>query len=67
MFLPEIKKSTPAVNGMPEILHLFAFRPNATRHLMAFTQEVMRGESEIPVGWREAIAARTSKANRCPF
>ena len=67
MFVPEIKTATPEVNGMPEILHLFAFKPNATRHLMAFTQEVMRGEGELPVGLRELIAARTSKANDCPF
>jgi len=67
MFIPEVKAATPEVNGMPEILHLFAFKPNATRHLMAFTQEVMRGEGDLPIGLRELIAARTSQANDCPF
>jgi alkylhydroperoxidase family enzyme len=52
---------------MPEILHLFAFKPEATQHLMAFTEAVMRAPGELPVGLRELIAARTSKVNACPF
>ena len=50
-----------------QIFHLFAFKPGATRHLMRFTQEVMRGPSPLSPGWRELIAAFTSKRNRCPF
>ena len=34
----------------PQIWHLFAFRPEATDHLGAFTQEVMRGECPLSSG-----------------
>ena len=67
MFLKEIEAATPLFEGATGIMHLFAFRPRATEHLMAFTQEVMRGPGELPAGLRELIAARTSKANACPF
>jgi len=50
-----------------QIFHLFAYKPDATRHLMRFTQAVMRGPSPLSAGWRELIAAFTSKRNRCPF
>jgi alkylhydroperoxidase family enzyme len=52
---------------VPQILHLFAFRPNMTRHLAAFTQELMRGPSPLSPGMRELIAAFTSSSNQCPF
>lgn len=52
---------------MPEILHLIAYRPDATEHLARFTQEVMRGPSELSPGQRELIAAFTSNRNGCPF
>lgn len=65
MFLESIK--SPNLNGMPEIRHLFAFKPGATKHLMAFTQEIMRGESGLSPGERELIAALTSKFNNCDF
>ena len=67
MFLPEIKQATKLEPGATGIMHLFAYAPEMTQHLMAFTQSVMRGEGELPVGLRELIAARTSKANACPF
>lgn len=51
----------------PKIWHLFAFRPGATEHLAAFTQEIMRGPAPIAPGWRELIAAYTSKLNDCEF
>jgi len=50
-----------------QIWHLFAFRPEATKHLARFTQEIMRGPAPIPPGMRELIAAYTSAANDCPF
>jgi alkylhydroperoxidase family enzyme len=53
--------------SIPQIWHLFAFKPQATQHLAAFTQEVMRGPSPLSPGWRELIAAFTSKRNQCPF
>lgn len=67
MFLPEVEQTTRLAPGATGIMHLFAFAPQMTEHLMRFTQEVMRGEGELPVGLRELIAARTSKANACPF
>ena len=52
---------------IPQIQHLFAFKPQRTDHLAKFTQEVMRGPSPLPPGQRELIAALTSKLNDCPF
>ena len=52
---------------IPQILHLFAFKPERTDHLARFTQEVMRGPSPLPPGQRELIAALTSRLNDCPF
>jgi alkylhydroperoxidase family enzyme len=51
----------------PQLSHLFAFLPQATSHLSRFTQEIMRGESSVPAGMRELIAAYTSYENHCPF
>ena len=60
MFLPEvenhpqprgrgdmIRTMREAGKEYPQIWHLFAFRPEATDHLGAFTQQVMRGESPL--------------------
>jgi alkylhydroperoxidase family enzyme len=76
-YLPEIEsatRETPLLKGVsgergfvPQIFHLIAFKPQATRHLMRFTQEVMRGPSPLSPGFRELIAAYTSKKNLCPF
>ncbi len=52
---------------VPQILHLFAFKPEMTEHLRQFTQCVMRGPSPLPPGMRELIAAFTSSGNDCPF
>ena len=52
---------------IPQIWHLFGFKPEATQHLAAFTQEVMRGPSPLPPGVRELIAAFTSSRNQCLF
>jgi len=51
----------------PQIWHLFAFKPAATRHLERYTHEVMRGPSPLSAGMRELIAAMTSARNHCPF
>jgi len=50
-----------------QIFYLFAFKPDRTKFLEGFTQGVMRGPSPLSPGWRELIAAFTSKQNRCPF
>lgn len=52
---------------VPQIMHLFAFKPDRTDHLAAFTQGVMRGPSPLSPGMRELIAAFTSRRNDCPF
>jgi len=51
----------------PQILHLFNYKPAATTHLARFTEEVMRGPSELAPGERELIAAITSRVNSCAF
>jgi len=53
--------------AVPGIMHLFAFKPQATEHLERFSQAVMRGPSPLSAGFRELIAAFTSKLNHCPF
>lgn len=52
---------------VPQIMRLFAYKPERTGHLALFTQEVMRGPSPLSPGQRELIAAFTSRRNRCPF
>ena len=52
---------------VPQIMHLFAYKPERTQHLSRFTQEVMRGPSPLSPGMRELIAAFTSRRNDCPF
>lgn len=66
MFLQEIKDATPQANGQSDLRHLFAYRPEVMRHLLAFTQGVMRGGPLAP-GECELIAALTSKDNQCLF
>jgi len=80
MFLSEVE-SKPVVGALkeqidqlkslgapvPQIWHLFAFKPELTEHLARFTQGVMRGPSPLSPGMREMIAAFTSRRNDCPF
>ena len=51
----------------PQIWHMFGFLPAATDHLARFTQEIMRGPSQLTPGMRELIAAFTSYHTDCPF
>jgi hypothetical protein len=51
----------------PQIWHLFAFKPEVTKHLERFTQGVMREPAPLSPGIRELIAAYTSHHNGCPF
>lgn len=62
-----IEQGRTAGFPVPQIWHLFAFKPEMTAHLARFTQEVMRGPSPLPAGIRELIAAFTSRRNECPF
>lgn len=52
---------------VPQIMHLFAYKPDRTQFLSLFTQGVMRGPSALAPGLRELIAAFTSQRNECPF
>ena len=80
MFLQEVEQRTPmgAYAGpitamrtagvpVPQIMHLFAYKPDRTEFLSRFTQGVMRGPSPLSPGLRELIAAFTSRRNECPF
>lgn len=80
MYLPDVESHEPtgyraemfarlraAALPIPQIQHLFAFKPDRTDHLSAFTQGVMRGPSPLSPGQRELIAAFTSRRNDCPF
>jgi alkylhydroperoxidase family enzyme len=80
MFLPDMENHPqpgPHADGIrtmqasgaeyPQIWHMFAFRPQATEHLAAFTQEIMRGDCPLSPGLRELIAAFTSAGNYCLF
>ncbi len=80
MFLPEVehapssgaygerlKAMRAAGMPVPQIWHLFAYKPDRTDFLAHFTQGVMRGPSPLAPGLRELIAAFTSRRNDCPF
>ena len=62
-----IERLRAAGMPIPQIMHLFAYKPDRTDHLAAFTQAVMRGPSPLSPGQRELIAALTSKLNQCLF
>ena len=80
MFLPEVEggnapgayadligRLRAAGRPVPQIMHLFAYKPDRTDFLSRFTQGVMRGPSPLPAGFRELIAAFTSRRNDCLF
>jgi hypothetical protein len=80
MFLSEVEQGNPggpyaplinalreAGHPVPQIMHLFAYKPDRTDFLSRFTQGVMRGPSPLPAGIRELIAAFTSRRNDCLF
>jgi len=80
MHLPEIENAFPpgpageAIRKMkdagqpyPEILHLFSYKPEMTRHLVTLSQAVMRDESPLSPGQRELTAAVVSRDNHCHF
>ena len=80
MYLPDVERHSgegryaAAIRSLseqghpvPQIMHLFAFKPDRTDHLAEFTHGVMRGPSPLPPGMRELIAAFTSRRNECPF
>jgi len=62
-----IARARAAGAEVPQIWHLFDFKPDRTRFLEQFTQGVMRGPSPLSPGFRELIAAFTSRRNDCLF
>jgi alkylhydroperoxidase family enzyme len=66
-YAPAIQGLRAAGMPVPQIMHLFAFKPDRTKFLAQFTEGVMRGPSPLSPGFRELIAAYTSKLNHCPF
>ena len=80
MFLSDVEHADPgggyarvidelraAGHPVPQIMHLFAYKPGSTDFLSRFTQVVMRGPSPLSAGLRELIAAFTSRRNDCVF
>ncbi|HVZ48783.1 MAG TPA: hypothetical protein VG916_08375 [Gemmatimonadaceae bacterium] len=67
MFLQQIIDATPHADGQSDLRRLFAFRPDAMQHLLAFTQAVMRDAGPLPPGETELLAALTSRENHCLF
>jgi hypothetical protein len=53
--------------AVPQIMHLFAFKPAVTKGLEDLSEGVMRGPSPLTPGMRELIAAFTSRRNDCEF
>ena len=51
-----IRQIKAAGMPVPQIMHLFAFKPERTGHLARFTEGVMRGPSPLSSGQRELIA-----------
>ena len=52
---------------VPQILHIFAYKPAMAEALGEFSETVMRGPSPLSPGLRELIAAFTSDRNHCVF
>ena len=66
-YCAKIAKARAVGVPVPQIWHLFDYKPDRTQHLMHFTQGVMRGPSPLSPGFRELIAAFTSRGNHCLF
>lgn len=67
MYLKEIVAATPQADGQSDLRRLFAYRPETMRHLLTFTQGVMREMGPLPPGECELLAAMTSQQNDCHF
>lgn len=66
-YAEQIRAMQSAGATVSGIMRLFAFKPDTTAHLERFSHAVMRGPSPLSAGFRELIAAFTSKLNQCPF
>lgn len=66
-YAENIARARVAGFPIPQIWHLFAFKPDRTNALSEFTQGAMRGPSPLSPGFRELVAAFTSRRNQCLF
>jgi hypothetical protein len=66
-YAASLRELREAGQAVPQIMHLFAYKPEWTDFLSRFTQGVMRGPSPLSPGLRELIAAFTSRRNDCLF
>jgi hypothetical protein len=62
-----IREAQAAGFPVPQIMRLFAYKPDRNAHLSRFVHEVMRGPSPLSPGQRELIAAFTSRGNECGY
>jgi hypothetical protein len=67
VYATPIQELRQAGMQVPQIMHLFAYKPDRTEFLSRFTEGVMRGPSPLSPGLRELIAAFTSRRNDCLF
>jgi len=81
MFLPDVENHPDPGSAMgaqmqrlrklgvevPQLLHIFAYKPAVAKALGEFSEAVMRGPSPLSAGQRELIAAFTSARNHCVF
>ncbi len=79
MHLPDVQKADgepfgSIIHGFeksgdaaPDILRLFAFKPERAKHLLELAQDILRGPSPLSPGLRELIAAFISRRNDCPY
>jgi len=81
MFLPEVENHPDPGSArgaqiqrlrkrgveVPQLLHIFAYKPAVAKALGDFSEAVMRGPSPLSAGQRELIAAFTSARNHCVF
>ncbi len=57
----------PSLPEQPHLMDVFRRFPRGVEPLLAFHDQVLRGESEMSAGERELIAAFTSGVNACNF
>ena len=51
-YIKQLTEATPQADGQSDLRRLFLYDPSRTRHLMQFTQEVMRAPGPLPPGER---------------
>ena len=81
MFLRDVEDKPVASSGIgsqiqalrklgvevPQLLHVFAYKPELAKALGELSEVIMRGPSPLSPGQRELIAAFTSAQNQCVF